>query len=127
MKKEKFDFRTIQSVEDACKATGTDPESINLPGLTDDELAYRQLKLIAKAINECDESFPDWSNRTQAKWFPWFWVLPSGSGFSGSGTGDYYGGTIVGSRLCFKTEGACKYAIKQFEEIYARYLLIEKN
>jgi len=126
MKKESFDFRSIKTIEDACKATGTDPETIKLPGLTDDELAYRQLKTIVKAINN-DENFPDWSDRSQAKWFPWFWVLPSGSGFSFSYFSYGVAHSAVCSRLSFNSEKACEYAIEQFKEIYKRYLLIEKN
>lgn len=122
MKNQKVDFRTIKTIEDALKATSTDPESINLPGLADDELAYRQLKTIIKAINN-DDNFPDWNNRRQAKWFPWFWVLPSGSGFSGSDPVHRYGTTHVGSRLCFSSEEACGYARVQFEEVYKRFLL----
>ncbi len=122
MKSKKFDFRSIKTFEDACKATGIDPEAINLPGLLDHVLAYSQLTIIVKAIN--DGWTPDWSNINQAKWFPWFRVLPSGSGFSGSCSDSYCVSTAASSCLCFKTKKGCDYARKQFEATYKRYLLI---
>jgi hypothetical protein len=125
MKKESFDFRSIKTIEDACKATGTDPESINLPGVPDYVLAFWQLTIIVQAINN-DETFPDWSNKSQVKWFPWFFILPSGSGFSGSFAYAGYGNAYVGSPLCFNSEKACDYAVEQFEEIYKRYFIKNK-
>jgi hypothetical protein len=124
MKKEqKFSFRSIKTFDDACKAIGIDPDSINLPGLTDDELAYRQLKIIVKAIN--DGWTPDWSNTNEAKWFPWFRVLPSGSGFSGSNSLNYCGFTFAGSRLCYETKAKSDYAATQFSDIYQKFLVTE--
>lgn len=39
-------------------------------GLPEDEVAYRVLKLVARALNEGWE--PDWSNMQQYKYYPYF-------------------------------------------------------
>jgi len=119
MKKENvFDFRSIKTFEDACSATGTDTETINLPGLTDDELAYRMLKIVVKAIN--NGWTPDWNNFSQWKYYAWF-NLSSGSGFSDSLCDFEYSDSGVGSRLCFESREKCEYAAKQFKNIYMQF------
>lgn len=90
---------------------------------TIDVVAYKKLKLIITVINEGWK--PDWSNTNQSKYYPWFDVLPSGSGFDGSTTAYSYTRThmIVGSRLCFESREKCEYAAKQFKFLYEDYLL----
>ncbi len=121
----KRDFTDIKTLEDARIATGhsaayvkmLDPES-------QDEWAYRMLKMVVKAIN--GDWTPDWSNTDQPKYYPYFAVLPSGSGFSGSVTDDFYEDTLVGSRLCFENQAKVNHAIKHFEDLYTQFLLITK-
>ena len=121
----KREFTDIKTLEDAMNATGhttgylkkSDPES-------QDEWAYRMLKMVAKAINQ--GWTPDWNNTNQAKYYPYFGVLPSGSGFSDSGTSYYYEYTCVGSRLCFESSKKAEYAAKQFEDLYTQFLTITK-
>lgn len=118
-------YTDIKTLEDAMNATGhtagylkmSDPES-------QDEWAYRMIKMVAKAVN--DGWTPDWSNTNQAKWHPYFAVLPSGSGFLCSGANLYYECTYAGSRLCFESSEKAEYAAKQFEDLYIKYLLITK-
>lgn len=130
-------MKKIKTIEDACKALGTTmeqefpAEAVKL--MTDDELAYRELKLITKAINQSDGTpwEPDWSNWDEYKYYPWMEVDTSdgnkaGSGFSAHGFGCVYAYTVVGSRLCFKSREMALYAGKQFESIYARFWLIKK-
>lgn len=94
------------------------------PSDTPDVVAYKKLKLIIKVINEGWK--PDWSDGSQKKYYNWFGVLPSGSGFDDSITDYYYSGTItsVGSRLCFESSEKCEYVAKQFKHLYEQYLLI---
>ena len=89
---------------------------------TEDELAYKQLKLIIKVINE--GWMPDWNNTNQKKWFPYF-ALSSGFGFSYSYY--YYSNahTSVGSRLCFKSEELSTYVGNQFLNLYEQFLTIK--
>jgi hypothetical protein len=84
-KKEVFDFRTIKTKEDAFRKCGYDPSC--LPGLSMIPEKFRAslltafiLMVIFDAIN--DGWDPDFSNRNQAKYYPWPWVLSSGFGFS---------------------------------------------
>lgn len=90
---------------------------------TDDEIAYRKIKMIAEALNE--GWTPDWSNSSQSKYYPWFLMSsPSGSGFSFDGTGYWVTDSIAGSRLCFKSDEIAEYAGKQFEELYKDYFVM---
>lgn len=119
----KKDFRDIKTFEDACFELGISESDVYTDQDSDDEVAYKKLKVIAKAINQ--GWVPDWDNTNQRKWWPWF-KLASGFGFSGS---DYdFAGTItaVGSRLCFESEEKSDYAAKQFSEIYEQLLTIKK-
>ena len=121
----KFDFRTIKTFEDACKAirvTTALPTLANgCQELLKTTIAGYKLMVIFQAINA--GWTPDWGNSDQAKWFPWFWVLPSGSGFSYSHSAYYYGNTIVGSRLCTDTSEKCNYIAVQFEAEYKEFFL----
>lgn len=118
----KRSFEDIKTLEDAADETGhskaylkmQDPEST-------DEWAYRMLKMVIKAINQ--GWVPDWDNKSQYKWWPYF-NLSSGSGFSHANSNCNYGGTTVGSRLCFESEAKSNYAAKQFNELYKQFLTI---
>ena len=124
-----FDFRTIKTFEDACLKLGLD--SMKLPDVTSipEELkkpiiANYKLHIIYKAINNGWK--PDWINWDQYKYYPWFRVLSSGFGFSGS----YYGygdsDSIVGSRLCTDSSAKALYMGRQFKAEYQEYLLFSK-
>lgn len=116
-------FDEIRTFEDACEEIGINPLSIFSDIDTCDEIAYKKLKVIAKAINQ--GWTPDWTNTNQKKWWPWF-DLSSGFGFSGSDYRYANAHTGVGSRLCFETEAKSNYAAKQFIHIYQELLTIKK-
>jgi len=88
---------------------------------TTDEIAYKKLKIIAKAINQ--GWTPDWNNTDQKKWYPWF-RMSSGFGFALTDYTYTHANTDVGSRLCFETKEKAEYAGKQFEEIYKQLLTL---
>jgi len=124
-----FDYKTIKTFEDACVKLELDP--IKLPGVSDIPekfskpiIAAYKLMIIYEAIN--NGWLPDWSNRNQYKYYPWFYVLSSGFGFSDS----YYryDGThaSVGSRLCTDSSDKALYIAKQFEAIYQDYFLFSE-
>ena len=124
-----FDFRTIKTFEDACAKLGIDPK--NLPDLSllsedclESIIAYYKLIVIYKAIN--DGWTPDWGNARQWKYYPYFWVLSSGFGFSGSHCGGADTDSICSSRLCTNTSEKAMYIAKQFEKEYIGYLLLKK-
>jgi len=115
------DFKSIKTFEDACKELELIPDAICNKGDSSDEVAYKKLKVIIRAINR--GWIPDWRNSNQQKWFPYF-NLSSGFGFSYS----YYyctsANTLVGSRLCFESEEKSNYAAKQFIDLYKEFLTI---
>jgi hypothetical protein len=108
----------VKTFEDACKVIGEDPSSdfFTNCSLRPHEIATRKVETIAKALNQ--EWFPNWNDSSELKYYPWFDLSSSGSGFS------YYdyvfvnSGSYVGSRLVFKTRELAIYAGKQFTEIY---------
>lgn len=90
-------------------------------GLEPDEVAYKKIKLIAKALNE--GWTPDWTNDGGNKYYPWFIMgSPSGSGFAVDDCAAWITISGVGSRLCFKSGEMAKYAGTQFEDIYKDFL-----
>ena len=129
-------MKHIKTLEDACKALGTTVEEQFPAGamqhLSDDEKAYREMKLIAKALNLSEDGKvwePDWSNWDERKYFPWMEVQTSEDNGAGSGFScfdcDYDGTyTCVGSRLCFRSSELAMYAGKQFADVYKRFWLI---
>lgn len=124
MKTEKSITERIKTYEDACKELGLPlyPERIQF--MTEDELAYYKLKVIAKALNEGWEA--DWADTSQYKYFPCFEV--TNGAFSGlvyvhSNLALPYSYTYIGSRLAYKSRPLAEYAGKQFNELYAKFIL----
>ena len=114
----------IKTYEDACAELGVDTISeidFSTSELTPDEINYRKLKTIIKAL--VGDWKADWSNSDQQKWQPYFGL--SGGVFVFDDT--YYGYSIAdagnGSRLCFPTSELAEYAGKQFIEIYNGFML----
>ncbi|MGV8094487.1 MAG: hypothetical protein AB2L24_21750 [Mangrovibacterium sp.] len=124
--KAEFDFRTIKSFEDACKKENVGQSQLPDVSMVPEEFraalinAYK-LMIIFKAINNGWR--PDWSNRTQDKYFPWFWVLSSGFGFSGSDYDYDAANAAVGSRLCTDTREKALYIAETFEAEYKEFFL----
>jgi hypothetical protein len=113
----------IKTYEDACSELGVTPidESALLnSGFTKDEIVYRKLKTIIKALNEGWK--PNWRDEKQEKWFPCF-AVSSGFVFSNA----YYDRSCAyagnGLHLCFKSEELAEYAGKQFVGIYKDFIL----
>lgn len=115
----------IKTFEDVLKYFDIDEDDFNEGNedLEVDEIAYRQIKLIVKALNE--GWTPDWTNSNEYKYFPWFKMgSSSGSGFSYRVFDYWNSASVVGSRLCFKSRELAEYAGKQFTEIYKQYMTI---
>lgn len=85
---------------------------------TDDEFAYRQIKLIAEVYNEGTVLDP--MNTNQYKYYPWHEITPrSGFGLSYRDAYGWHTLSDVGSRLCFKSAELAADAGKKFIEIYS--------
>ncbi|MCL2291204.1 MAG: hypothetical protein FWC34_10990 [Bacteroidetes bacterium] len=114
----------IRSVEDACAELGQKP--VNEPllrdsGFTEDEIIYRKLKIVTKALNENWEA--DYEDPNQKKWFPWFSVSSGAFVFGDANYAYSYANAGGASRLCFKSEELAEYAGKQFIELYKKFIL----
>jgi len=119
----KRDYTDIKTFEDACEELNINPGDVINGNDLPDEIAYKKLKVVIKAVNQ--GWIPDWSNGNQYKWWPWF-NLSSGFGFSVSAY--YYDctSTAVGSRLCFESKEKSDYTAKQFIDLYEKYLTVTK-
>lgn len=133
-KKEKieFDYMTIKSFSDACKKESVNPESLPEVSMIPEEfrkaiIAAYKLFIIFKSIN--NGWTPNWSNRDQYKYFPWFEVKStkarsSGFGFSYTYYLSTHAATSVGSRLCTDSADKALYIANTFQEEYKEFLLI---
>lgn len=123
---------TVKTYEDACEVLGVEPmdeQAMAAAGFRPDEIARRKLETITAALN--DGWKPDWNNTSQAKWVPWFYIEPNqeqgatsaGLAFADTNRAPTITGANVGSRLCFSTQRAARYAANQFTELYALILV----
>lgn len=144
----------IKTFEDAIASLGENhPNVIAYNCMAVDEyddpdiLAYMKMRIVAAALNE--GWTPDWSNKDERKWYPWFYILTEeeyndldddakcrvvgravvsanaygGLVFSYASYVSTYSSTGVGSRLAFKTKELAEYAGKQFGELWASFLI----
>ena len=123
-----FDFRTIETVQDAFKKLGMDPSEV--PDLSRIPERFREplmgvynLMVGFDAIN--DGWRADFSKKDQKKWYAWPWVNSAGSGFGFTGSVYYYGGTYagVGSRLCTDAREKIVHLFEKFNEDFKKFLL----
>lgn len=88
-------------------------------------IAFNRLCTIAQAWNKEDDFTPDFSNRNQEKWFPWFVYSDDAAGFVYAST-SYTASTATasfGSRLCFKTSARARQFGEQFIDLWNQVLL----
>ena len=119
-------FKKIKTFEDACKKINisTDlPEVSMLPEpMQKVVVSNYKLLIIAKAIN--NGWTPNWNDGTW-KYYPWFNMSSSGSGFSYFVFDYVYALSDVGSRLCFEKREQAEYFGKQFIELFKDVMVIE--
>lgn len=88
-------------------------------------IAFNRLCTIAQAWNKEDDFTPDFSNRNQEKWFPWFVYSDDAAGFVYASTS--YTASLAtayfGSRLCFKTSARARQFGEQFIDLWNQVLL----
>ena len=95
--------------------------------LFSDETAYRKLKIIATALNEGWN--PDWSNKTERKWFIMLFVEKKAQFgcadmiVSATPAANYTG---IESNLYFKSKELAEYAASQFLDLYKQFYLGDK-
>lgn len=83
-------------------------------------IAQNELFTIADAWNKEDGFVPDFSDKEQDKWFPWFEYHENVAEFVciRAGNAPTFAYASVGSRLCFKTPERAEQFGKQFEDLY---------
>lgn len=120
-----FDFRTIRTVEDGFKKTGTDMSVLDELSKLPEKFSFLKTCLILAVLFEAMNNgwVPDFSNHNQARYYPWPWVSSSGFGFSGSFYGFDGASTCVGSRLCTYDAEIAKYILEQFPDLWKHWLL----
>ena len=116
-----FDWHDIKTFKDACDKLGINLALVYNNLDSPDEIAYKKLKVIAKAINQ--GWVPDLSNGDEYKYYPWFDVLSSEFCFSASAYDCGSAGTLVGSQLCFGSREKSNHAATQFIDLYKQFLL----
>ena len=133
-----FDFYTeeveeaprVNSYEEACERVGVEPlteERIKALELRPDEVARKKLEVITAALNEGWS--PDWNNREQYKYYPYFYIEPrkhgahAGLSYARTHYAASHTCANVGSRLCFHEPDAARYAGRTFTELYEQLLL----
>ena len=114
-------YKDITSFEDACEYLGIDSEDVyDESADTKDEIAYKRLKVIYKAINKLNNWVVDYKNSNQYKYYPWFNVV---SGFSYSDCICDITFAYVGVRLCCGSREEAEYIGTTFTTEYKDYLL----
>lgn len=109
-----------ETFEDACISTGENPNDEKFASGTFDEISYRKLKVVTKAINKVDnegnEWNPDWDDSDEEKWYPW-WDMEvdknNPSGFRFDGTDCVHTLTNSPSRLCYKSEAGVRHSAEK--------------
>jgi len=118
----------VKTFEGACKKLKLDPVKClpKVSGMPKNHqaaiIAHAKLVIITQALN--DGWVPDWTNSNQWKHYPWF-DLSSGSGLSFHYVDNRFTLSVVGSRLCFKSEELAEYAGKKLKKLYTDYFVIK--
>ena len=148
----------VKTFDDACHELGeTHPlvQALNLfeknmgenTNSIPDVVAYLRLRIVVAALNE--GWTPDWNDKQQRKWYPWFYIYSEeeynnlseedkcrvvgrassfanavgGLVFSSSSVVSTDSFTFYGSRLAFKSKELAKYCGEQFGELWAMFHL----
>jgi hypothetical protein len=110
------DFKQITSVRKACEVTGDDYDELMEAccGLPKDEAAFKQLKVVRKAINPVGYK-PNWDNYSEYKYFPYFNMKGV---FSYSATYDWHTTTRVPSALSSVDSNRAEHFGKTFIDLF---------
>lgn len=126
-------MENFKTFELCCQALGLNPAEV-LPDVSKVPQSHQEaivnftkLVIITEAVNEGWK--PDWNNRSEEKWIPWFDMEvdsnnPAGFLFFVSlydVPGTYSTG---GSRLCFKTEEICEFVAKNYQDLFKGIMVL---
>jgi hypothetical protein len=109
----------VKSFKDACIVLGVNEDDVfNKKTDSSDDIAFKKLKMIVKALNE--GWYPNWNDDNERKYFIW-WNMKGGFSYYAV----TYNGTDanVPSALCLKTRDLAEHisniAFKEFKEYYS--------
>ncbi len=80
---------------------------------TEDEIAYKKLKIIIQVLNEGWK--PDWSNSNEYKWLNYKYFS---GGSCSVGSDGWFAVRVFSAGLYFKNEKVAKDALNKFKTIY---------
>lgn len=88
-------------------------------------IALNELFTIAQAWNKEDGFVPDFSDKEQDKWFPWFEYNRDTAGFvfASARRTPSHAYAYIGSLLCFKSSARAEQFGKQFVDLYNKVFL----
>ncbi len=133
--------KSITTFEQALAFAGTEKEKAFfankelMESIETDEMAYKRLKVITRAINTNPETgktwTPNWNDSSETKYQPWFEIeadaeRPAGFGFSDGAYGRWHTLTLCGSRLCFESAEGYYHAMEHFRDEYLPFILIKE-
>ena len=113
---EEVDYLEIKTMSDVYRINGI--TKLTTPPETK-ERYYEDLILVAKALN--GNWKPDWNNRNEYNWFPYF-RLSSTIRFSCADYDSRLTAADFGSHICFKNKQIAEYAGKTFLEQYEKLM-----
>ena len=89
-------------------------------------IALNKLFTIAEKWNKEDGFVPDFSNKGQWKYFPWFKYEGESAGFVCAATSyaASWANATIGSRLCFKSESRAEEFGKKYVDLYNEVFLL---
>lgn len=91
-------------------------------------IALNELFTIAEAWNEADSFVPDFSDKEQQKYFPWFVYDKDVARFSPNGSmSSAYVSALLGARLCFKTIERARQFGQRFEGLFNKFLMLDRR
>lgn len=117
----------VPNYDAALKYLGLSAQTISVSDSIDlkPTAAFVKLCTIAKAWNRIDGFVPDFSNKNQYKYYPWFEYREASAGFVSAHT--YCTATAtyanVGSRLCFATRNRAEQFGRMFQDLYNQMFL----
>lgn len=89
-------------------------------------IALNKLFTIAEKWNKEDGFVPDFSNKDQWKYFPWFKYSKEAAGFvfANTSAAASHAVAVIGSRLCFKSESRAEAFGKKYADLYNEVFLL---
>lgn len=98
------------------------------PHHVDALIALNELFTIAEAWNKADGFVPDFSDKEQQKFFPWFEYDKDVLRFSPSGSmSAAYVEALLGARLCFKTIDRARQFGLRFAGLFNKFLMLDRR